>query len=77
MAELQIFPMLSHDAVSTEAPSGENSAEVMTASCPASVRRHSPIAELQIFAVPPQSPRESAATNRRLPRKRRPQTDHR
>ena len=30
MAELQIFPVLSYDAVSTEAPSAENTAEVMT-----------------------------------------------
>ena len=51
MEELQIFGVLSFDAVSTEAPSAENTAEVMTFSCPASVRRHSSIAELQIFAV--------------------------
>ena len=49
--QLQIFAVLSFDAVSTEAPSAENTAEVMTSSCPASISRHSPVAELQIFAV--------------------------
>ena len=51
MAELQIFAVLSFDAVSTEAPSAENTAEVMTSSRTASVGRHSPAAELQIFLV--------------------------
>ena len=51
VAELQIFAVPSFDAVSTEAPSVENTAEVMTSSCPASVRKHSHVAELQIFAV--------------------------
>ena len=51
MAELQIFAVLSFDAVSTEAPSAENTAEVMTTSRTASIEGHSPAAELQIFLV--------------------------
>ena len=49
--QLQNFAMLSFDAASTEAPTAENTAVVMTATCLESVRRHVPIAELQIFAV--------------------------
>ena len=51
MHELQIFAALSLDAVSTEAPTAENTAEIMTSTWPASARRHSPAAELQIHAV--------------------------
>ena len=49
MAELQILAVLSPDAVSTEAPSAENTADVMTSSRTASERRHSPAAEFQIY----------------------------